>query len=154
MVKNSKALEETATWRVHIHSLKYIARLPALSKSKRYIPLRTGYFLCLTDKLKCTSDLFTPLGLTNYMKTFKLKNEFMYTISANRKVILFEISQSDSDIFLKDFKAKMWLTKTIWLGREADIYSLWKQNSKRLVFQLLGSLKHGGSWKKKLACIN
>lgn len=48
----------------------------------------------------------------------------MYTISANRKVILFEISQSDSDIFLKDFKAKMWLTKTIWLGREADIYSL------------------------------
>lgn len=48
----------------------------------------------------------------------------MYTISANRKVILFEISQSDSDIFLKDFKAKMWLTKTIRLGREADIYSL------------------------------
>lgn len=51
MVKYSEAFEheETATLRIHIHSLKRIGRFSALLKPKRYIPLRTGYFVSLID---------------------------------------------------------------------------------------------------------
>lgn len=36
----------------------------------------------------------------------------------------------------------MWLTKTRWLNQDTDLYSVWKQNPKSWVVQLLGNLRN------------
>lgn len=90
MVKYSEAFEheETATWRIHIHSLKCIAKFSALLKPRRYIPLRIGYFICLVDKLKmyeCLVYLTWTNKLHEDTEISKMNREFMYMISVNFK---------------------------------------------------------------------